>query len=98
MLGFLAASVLITLVAQHAGHAAFTKTLTPALVTPIKNLRSWAFEFGFLSIGLTTRGRDLAGIGGRPLAAFSVGVAVNVALGLALSAGLFRAYWAQLGQ
>ena len=98
VLGFLAASMLITLVAQHAGQAAFTKTLTPALVTPIKNLRSWAFEFGFLSIGLTTRGRDLAGIAGRPLAAFTVGVAVNVALGLALSAWLFRGYWAQLGQ
>ena len=98
VLGFLAASVLITLVAQRAGHAGFTRTLTPALVTPIKNLRSWAFEFGFLSIGLTTRWRDLAGIGGRPLAAFTAGVVVNVALGLALSAGLFRAYWAQLGQ
>ncbi len=98
VLGFLAASVLITLVAQHAGHAAFTKTITPSLVTPIKNLRSWAFEFGFLSIGLTTRWRDLAGIAGRPLAAFSIGALVNVALGLALSADVFRTYWAQLGQ
>ena len=98
VLGFLAASVLITLVAQHAGHDAFTKTVTPALVTPIKNLRSWAFEFGFLSIGLTTRGRDLAGIAGRPFAAFAAGAAVNVVLGLVLSAGVFGAYWARLGQ
>ena len=98
VLGFLAASVLITLVAQHAGHDAFTKTVTPALVTPIKNLRSWAFEFGFLCIGLTTRGRDLAGIAGRPFAAFAAGAAVNVVLGLALSAGVFGAYWARLGQ
>ena len=98
VLGFLAASLLITLVAQAVGHAAFAKSATPALVTPIKNLRSWAFEFGFLSIGLTTRWRDLAGIAGRPFAAFTAGVAVNVVLGLVLSAGVFGTYWAHLGQ
>jgi uncharacterized membrane protein YadS len=98
VIGFLVASILMTLVAQGVGHAAFTKTVTPALVTPIKNLRSWAFTFGFLSIGLTTRLGALAGVVGRPLAAFSVGVAVNIALGLALSAWVFGAYWAHLGQ
>jgi uncharacterized membrane protein YadS len=97
VIGFLLASILITLVAQAVGHAAFAKSATPALVTPIKNLRSWAFAFGFLSIGLTTRLRDLAGIGGRPFAAFSAGVAVNVALGLVLSASVFGGYWASLG-
>jgi uncharacterized membrane protein YadS len=70
---------------------------TPGLVTPIKNLRTWAFAFGFLSIGLTTRFRDLAGIGGRPMIAFSSGVAVNVLLGFLLSVTLFGAYWAKLG-
>jgi uncharacterized membrane protein YadS len=98
VIGFLVASILITLVAQSVGHAAFTKTATPALVTPIKNLRSWAFTFGFLSIGLTTRLGALAGVAGRPLAAFSAGVAVNIVLGLALSAWVFGTYWAHLGQ
>jgi len=98
VLGFLAASILVTLIAQHAGHAAFGKTITPALITPIKNLRTWAFAFGFLSIGLTTRLRDLAGIAVRPLAAFTAGVVVNVALGLALSAYVFGTYWAGLGK
>jgi uncharacterized membrane protein YadS len=98
VIGFLLASIAITLVAQSFGHAAFAKTVTPGLVTPIKNLRSWAFTFGFLSIGLTTRLSALAGIAGRPLAAFSVGVAVNIVLGLALSAWVFGAYWAHLGQ
>jgi uncharacterized membrane protein YadS len=98
VIGFLVASILITLVAQYVGHAAFTKTATPALVTPIKNLRSWAFTFGFLSIGLTTRLGALAGIVGRPLAAFTAGVAVNIVLGLALSAYVFGTYWAHLGQ
>jgi uncharacterized membrane protein YadS len=98
VIGFLVASILITLVAQYVGHAAFTKTAAPALVTPIKNLRSWAFTFGFLSIGLTTRLGALAGIVGRPLAAFTAGVAVNIVLGLALSAYVFGTYWAHLGQ
>jgi uncharacterized membrane protein YadS len=98
VIGFLVASILITLVAQSAGHAAYGKTVTPGLVTPIKNLRSWAFTFGFLSIGLTTRLGALAVVAGRPLAAFSAGVAVNVVLGFALSAWVFGAYWAHLGQ
>ncbi len=98
VIGFLVASIIITVVAQAAGHAAFAKTVTPGLVTPIKNLRSWAFAFGFLSIGLTARFRDLAGIGGKPLAAFSSGVAVNVVLGFVLSTFVFGAYWEGLGK
>ncbi len=98
VIGFLLASIAVTLVAQGAGHTAYAKTVTPAFVTPIKNLRSWAFAFGFLSIGLTTRLRDLAGIALRPFAAFTAGVAVNVALGLALSAYVFNSYWSSLGR
>jgi uncharacterized membrane protein YadS len=98
VIGFLLASIFITLVAQSVGHAAFAKVTTPGLVTPIKNLRTWAFAFGFLCIGLTTRLRDLAGIGGRPLLAFSGGVVVNLILGFVLSVSLFGAYWAHLGQ
>jgi uncharacterized membrane protein YadS len=97
VIGFLIASLAITLIAQGVGHAAYSKQADPGLVAPIKNLRIWAFTFGFLSIGLTTRLRDLAGVGVRPVAAFSVGVAVNVLLGLALSAAVFGGYWAKLG-
>jgi uncharacterized membrane protein YadS len=98
VLGFLAASIIVTLVAKGAGHAAFGKTVTPDFIAPIKNLRSWAFAFGFLCIGLTTRLRDLAGIAARPFAAFTAGVVVNVALGLILSAAVFSTYWAGLGK
>jgi len=98
VIGFLLASIFITLVAQHAGHAQFGHATTANLVTPIKNLRTWAFSFGFLSIGLTTRARDLTAIGARPLLAFSAGVAVNVVLGLALSTWVFGTYWQHLGQ
>jgi len=98
VLGFLAASLFITVVAQGLGHGAFSKTADPNLVAPIKSLRTWAFAFGFLSIGLTTRLRDLSGVIGKPLAAFSVGVAVNVLIGLLLSAYVFAAYWSHLGR
>jgi uncharacterized membrane protein YadS len=98
VIGFLLASIFITLVAQSAGHAQFGKAATSDLVTPIRNLRTWAFAFGFLSIGLTTRLRDLVGVGARPLAAFSAGVVVNVLLGLVLSVAVFGSYWAQLGR
>jgi uncharacterized membrane protein YadS len=98
VIGFLVASIFITLVAQSVGHAQFGKAATADLVTPVKNLRTWAFAFGFLSIGLTTRLRDLAGVGTRPLAAFSAGVVVNVVLGFVLSVLVFGGYWAGLGQ
>jgi uncharacterized membrane protein YadS len=98
VIGFLLASIFITLVAQNVGHAQFGKAATSDLVTPIKNLRTWAFAFGFLSIGLTTRLRDLAGVGSRPLLAFTSGVAVNIVLGFVLSVLVFGGYWAQLGQ
>ena len=96
VIGFLLASAFITFIAYHVGHADFTKVTTPALVGPIKNLRIWAFTFGFLSIGLTTRVRDLAGVGFKPVVAFSVGVVVNVVLGLILSVLVFGTYWANL--
>jgi uncharacterized membrane protein YadS len=98
VIGFLIASIAITLISQGLSRADYGKTLDPGLVTPIKNLRTWAFAFGFLSIGLTTRLRDLSGVAGRPLAAFTAGVLVNVPLGLLLSAVVFGGYWAGLGQ
>lgn len=96
VIGFLLASAFVTFVATQVGHADFSKVTTPALITPIKNLRIWAFTFGFLSIGLTTRVRDLAGVGVKPVLAFSAGVVVNVVLGLILSVLVFGAYWEKL--
>jgi len=76
--------------------ADFNKTVNPALVAPLKDLRSWAFIFCFLSIGLTTRFRELADAGAKPFLAFSTGVAVNVVLGFVLSVYVFGAHWANL--
>jgi len=93
VLGFFAASALITLVALHYPGDAFKKVLTPGLIGPIKTLRSWTFIFTFLSIGFTTRFRELFKFGWNPFLAFSIGVAVNVPLGFVLSYLVFDQSW-----
>jgi uncharacterized membrane protein YadS len=98
VLGFVVASLVITVFSQHLSFGAFTKSFTGDLVGPIKDLRTWAFTFCFLSIGLTTRFRALAVAGARPFWAFTSGVAVNVVLGLLLSTAVFGRYWSGLGQ
>ena len=97
VIGFLLTSALISLLALLWGDADFNKVLKPELVAPVKTLRTWAFTLCFLSIGLTTRWRELAGAGLRPFLAFTAGVVVNVVLGYVLSVQVFGAYWAALG-
>jgi uncharacterized integral membrane protein (TIGR00698 family) len=96
VLGFIAASLLVTAATSGYSLADFNKVVNPALVAPLKDLRSWAFIFCFLSIGLTTRLRELASAGGKPFLAFTAGVAVNVVLGFVLSAYVFAVHWANL--
>jgi uncharacterized integral membrane protein (TIGR00698 family) len=98
VLGFLAASIFVTWVTSSYSLADFNKLAGPALVGPIKDLRTWAFIFCFLSIGLTTRFRELAKAGTKPFIAFTSGVAVNVVLGFLLSAVVFAAHWSALGR
>jgi uncharacterized membrane protein YadS len=98
VIGFVVASLLVTWAAQGYSLADYNKLVVPTFVGPIKDLRTWAFIFCFLSIGLTTRFRDLAGAGLRPFAAFTVGVVVNVALGFLLSVFVFASHWANLAR
>ena len=72
--------------------------VTPAFVAPITALRTWAFTFCFLSIGLTTRLRLLSATGAKPFLAFTAGVVVNVVIGYVLSVHVFASYWNSLGQ
>ena len=97
VIGFVLASALVTWIASHYSLADYRKIVTPDLVAPISALRTWAFTFCFLSIGLTTRLRSLTAIGWRPLLAFTVGVAVNVVIGYVLSVHVFADYWNGLG-
>jgi len=96
VIGFVIASLIITWVAHSYSMADYGKLVTPGLSDPIKNLRTWAFIFCFLSIGLTTRFRDLAHAGKKPLFAFSAGVVVNVVLGFVLSVYVFSDHWTSL--
>jgi uncharacterized membrane protein YadS len=65
-------------------------------VAPLQALRTWAFTFAFLSIGLTTRLKEFAAVGARPFYAFSLGVIVNVVVGYLLSTAVFGGFWNQL--
>jgi uncharacterized membrane protein YadS len=96
VIGFIVASLIITAVASSYSMADFNKVVTPALVAPIKDLRTWAFIFCFLSIGLTTRFRELANAGTKPFLAFTAGVVVNVVLGFVLSTIVFASHWENL--
>src|SRR5882724_1273974 len=98
VLGFLAASAVITLLSKGYDYAAYKKDVVPGLVAPLQALRTWAFTFAFLSIGLTTKIREFASVGARPFYAFTIGVVVNVALGFVLSTQVFSEFWNRLGQ
>ncbi len=94
VLGFLVASLLVTVVVHGYSLADYNKQVKPSLIAPITTLRTWAFTFSFLSIGLCTRWRDLTNAGSRPFLAFTAGVVVNVILGYVLSTQVFGSYWA----
>lgn len=96
VLGFFIASIIITVVnlSVSAGDAS---AINSAVVSPIKNLRGWAFVLCFLCIGMTTRFKDLAATGWKPVAAFTAGVVVNVALGFLFSTVILNDYWTAVG-
>lgn len=96
VLGFFAASVIMSAVAAGYSSADFKNILTPELIAPIKTLRTWTFVFTFLCIGLTTRFKELTKFGWKPFNAFTVGVLINVPLGYILSTIIFEGYWAAI--
>src|ERR1700734_1189104 len=98
VLGFLVASAILTLVSKGYDYATYKKDVLPGLVAPLQALRTWAFTFAFLSIGLTTKIREFVSIGARPFYAFTIGVVVNVILGFVLSTQVFSGFWNRLGQ
>lgn len=93
VLGFAIASIVVSLAVyylqSHTGVGAFNKDV----IGLIKSLRGWAFTWTFLSIGLTTRFKELSVVGWKPLLAFTVGVLINVPLGYILSNVVFADFW-----
>jgi len=98
VLGFAAASVVMTLVVEYfgGGDGAAYEQIESQLIAPIKRLRTWTFVFTFLCIGLTTRFRELTKFGWQPFWAFTVGVLVNVPFGFFLSSVAFRDFWLRI--
>jgi uncharacterized membrane protein YadS len=97
VIGFALTSALVTLVAAGYSRGDFGRVVVPSFVGPVKDLRTWAFIFCFLSIGLTTRFGELTRAGSKPFMAFTGGVVVNVILGFILSVIVFGTYWTNLG-
>jgi uncharacterized membrane protein YadS len=98
IIGFLVASLIVTLVTTGYSLGDYNHSVVPALVGPIKDMRTWAFIFCFLSIGLTTRFGELARAGRKPFLAFSAGAIVNVIIGFILSAIVFATHWETLAR
>ena len=96
VIGFLIASALTTALVHGNTLSDYNKFVKPSLIAPITTLRTWAFTFSFLSIGLTTRFRELASAGIKPFVAFTAGVIVNVILGYILSVIIFGHYWSSI--
>ena len=98
VLGFFLASLLMTIIAAGYSAADFNKVFKPGVFGPIAGLRTWAFIFCFMSIGLTTRFKELKLAGAKPFISFTAGVLVNVTLGFILSVYVFGSYWMTLGK
>ncbi len=98
VIGFFVASLFMTAITSGYSTPDFNTVVKPGLIMPIVSLRTWAFIFCFLSIGLTTRFKELKAAGMKPFLAFTIGVLVNVALGFTLSVYVFGNYWMGLGK
>lgn len=94
VLGFFIASALMSIAIAGFSPEAYGEIIKPEIITPIKTLRTWTFVFTFLSIGFTTKFRELARFGWAPILAFTMGVLVNVFLGYFLATEIFGSYWA----
>lgn len=96
VIGFFVASIIVSFFTQGYDASALKKVVKPALMDPIGALRGWTFIFCFLSIGLSTRFRELKVVSRGAFLAFSLGVVVNVIAGWLLSVRIFGDYWAGL--
>lgn len=95
VIGFFIASILLTVIIASVSTAT-QDVITSDVIAPVKAIRTWAFTFTFLTIGLTTRFRQLTTVGWRPVVAFGAGAVVNVILGYILSVVLFGDFWSDL--
>jgi uncharacterized integral membrane protein (TIGR00698 family) len=95
ILGFFVASILITILTATSDINSY-KVINNNIISPIGELRNWAFIFAFLSIGLTSRLKELTFEGWKPFAAIGMGVLVNIPIAYLLSVVIMGSYWAAI--
>lgn len=95
VLGFFLASIILSVIIAKVS-AGTQAIISTDIIAPIKAIRTWAFTFTFLSIGLTTRFKDLTSVGWRPAVAFGAGALVNVIIGYILSIVLLNSFWSNI--
>jgi uncharacterized membrane protein YadS len=91
VLGFLAASILASLVSGSLGdlsNAMINEGLVRGIASP---MRSWCFALAFTSIGLSTNFRELAHYfkGGKPVILYVCGQSFNLLLTIAMAYVMF---------
>lgn len=78
ILGFLAASIFVSFIAQNA----FGAEATSSIISSLSQFRTWAFALAFTSIGLETNFGELKEqfAGGKPVALYVIGQLFNIVL------------------
>lgn len=86
-LGFLAASIIATIMGQ---------TMSPEVLEPrldaAKDVQVWALTLAFVSIGLEFKVSSAKEAGWKPVVVFAAATVVNLVVGLALAAVLFKGF------
>lgn len=87
VIGFLAASILISLISTDLGSYMGHSVVDKGVNSVTKPLRSWFFALAFISIGLTTNFRELGKYfkGGKPIILYVCGQSLNLVLTLLMA-------------
>lgn len=95
ILGFLGASIVFSLVSEL--HPQGEQVVGATISGATKTLRGWCFALAFVSIGLDTNFRRLAGTlrGGKPLLLYVTGQSLNLVLTLAMAWLMFGVLFPQ---
>jgi uncharacterized integral membrane protein (TIGR00698 family) len=80
ILGFILASVIVTLLASN--HFFGNAAKTALVYTDLTNLRTWFFTLAFVTIGLSFKVEGFRQAGWRPVVAFALGAVANALIAL----------------
>lgn len=91
VIGFLIASIFFSVVSSNIGPDLSFAMVDKGVLSVSKGLRGWFFALAFISIGLATNFRELAGYfkGGKPIILYVCGQSFNLILTLAMAYLMF---------